>query len=170
MSIGIWIFIFFLIYFGTAPVIAHLKYQNSRYGKLPQKKRYIGFWVRFGAGVADTILLIIIGFVVGFILQIILYDTNFGPSSDYIIGIIISWSYFCLMHSSKHQATVGMKMCKIKICDQNFKKITLGRATLRYFSAPLSGLILFIGFFMIGFTKKKQGLHDIFTKTLHVNN
>ena len=64
MSIGIWIFIFFLIYFGTAPVIAHLKYQNSRYGKLPQKKRYIGFWVRFGAGVADTILLIIIGFVV----------------------------------------------------------------------------------------------------------
>ena len=43
-------------------------------------------------------------------------------------------------------------------------------ATLRYFSAPLSGLILLIGFFMIGFTKKKQGLHDIFTKTLHVNN
>ena len=118
----------------------------------------------------STAILIIIGFVVGFILQIILYDTNFGPGSDYIIGIIISWSYFCLMHSSKHQATVGMKMCKIKICDQNFKKITLGRATLRYFSAPLSGLILLIGFFMIGFTKKKQGLHDIFTKTLHVNN
>ena len=56
------------------------------------------------------------------------------------------------------------------LSDQNFKKITLGRATLRYFSAPLSGLILLIGFFMIGFTKKKQGLHDIFTKTLHVNN
>ena len=144
MSIGLWVFIIFLIYFGTAPFIAHLKYQNLRYGKLPQKKRYIGFWVRFGAGVADSILLIIIGFVVGFILQIILYDTNFGPGSDYIIGIIISWSYFCLMQSSKHQATIGMKMCKIKICDQNFKKITLGRATLRYFSAPLSGLILLI--------------------------
>ena len=95
--------------------LLHLNYQNLRYSKLPQKKRYIGFWVRFGAGVADTILLIIIGFVVGFILQIILYDTNFGPGSDYIIGIIISWSYFCLMQSSKHQATMGMKMCKIKI-------------------------------------------------------
>ena len=131
MSIGIWVFIFFLIYFGTAPFISHLKYQNLRYGKLPQKKRYIGFWVRFGAGVADTILLIIIGFVVGFILQIILYDTNFGPSSDYIIGIIISWSYFCLMHSSKHQATVGMKMCKIKICDQNLIRNLMIRFQLK---------------------------------------
>ena len=60
MSIGLWVFIIFLIYFGTAPFIAHLKYQNLRYGKLPQKKRYIGFWVRFGAGVADTILLILL--------------------------------------------------------------------------------------------------------------
>ena len=88
---------------------------------------------------------------------------------DYILGIVISWLYFCLSHSSKHQATIGMKMCKIKICDQNFKKITLGRATLRYFSAPLSGIIFLIGFLMIGFTKKKQGLHDLITKTLHIN-
>ena len=72
-------------------------------------------------------------------------------------------------HRTKYQATIGMKMCKIKICDQNFKKITLGRATLRYFSAPLSGIIFLIGFLMIGFTKKKQGLHDLITKTLHIN-
>jgi uncharacterized RDD family membrane protein YckC len=169
MSIGIWIFIIFFIYFGTAPIISHFVYKSLKFSKLPQKKRYIGFWVRFGAGVADTFILVIVGFVLGFLIQIILYDTNFGPGSDYILGIVISWSYFCLSHSSKHQATIGMKMCKIKICDQNFKKITLGRATLRYFSAPLSGIIFLIGFLMIGFTKKKQGLHDLITKTLHIN-
>ena len=97
------------------------------------------------------------------------FDTQFGESFDSLIGIVISWAYICLLQSSKHQATIGQKLCNIKIVDQNFKKITLGRATLRYFCMSLSGVILFIGYFMIGFTKKKQGLHDIFSKTLHVN-
>ena len=82
----------------------------------------------------------------------------------------ISWAYICLLQSSKHQATIGQRLCNIKIVDQNFKRISLGRATLRYFCLSLSGIILLIGYFMIGFTKKKQGLHDKFCKTLHINN
>ena len=93
----------------------------------------------------------------------------FGKSFETVLGIAISWSYICLFQSSKYQATLGQKLCGIKISDQNFKKLTLGRATLRYFCLSLSGLILLIGYFMIGFTKKKQGLHDIFCKTLHTN-
>ena len=62
-----------------------------------------------------------------------------------------------------------MMICKIKIYDQKFKRINLGRASIKYFSLPLSGVIFLIGFFMIGFTKRKQGLHDIFAKTLHLN-
>jgi uncharacterized RDD family membrane protein YckC len=62
-----------------------------------------------------------------------------------------------------------MMMCKIKIYDQRLKRITLGRATIRYFSLSLSGIIFLIGYIMIGLTKRKQGLHDMFAKTLHIN-
>ena len=117
-----------------------------------------------------AIILIVASLIIGFILGMLFYDTEFGESFDTIFGILISWAYICLLQSSKHQATIGQKLCAIKIVDQNFKRITLGRATLRYFSMSLSGIILLIGYFMIGFTKKKQGLHDLFSKTLHINS
>ena len=169
MIFSFWIILILFIYFGLAPLIAHNLYKKLRYSKLPSKKYFSGFWLRFGAGVCDFVILIILGFVSGFIMQILFYDTTFGESFDTIMGIIISWAYICFFQSSKYQATLGQKLCGIKILDQNFKKITLGRATLRYFCLSLSGLILLIGYFMIGLTKKKQGLHDVFSKTLHVN-
>jgi uncharacterized RDD family membrane protein YckC len=168
--LGLWMIIILFVYFGLAPLIAYNVYKNLKYSKLPSKKNYIGFWLRFGAGVADLIILVLISFLVAFFLQLLFYDTNFGPGSEYVLGIIIAWAYVCLLQSSKHQATIGMKFCRFKIVDQNFKKISLGRATLRYFALSLSSVILAAGYFMIGFTKKKQGLHDIFCKTLHINS
>ena len=46
--------------------------------------------------------------------------------------------------------------------------IFFGRATGRYFSTPLSGLILLVGYFMIGWTLRKQGLHDKIARTIHL--
>ena len=169
MSVGLWVIIILFIYFGAAPLIAYNTYKNLKFSKLPPKKYYTGFWLRFGSGVCDFIILFILGFISGYFIQLIFYDTVFGKSFETVLGIAISWSYICLFQSSKYQATLGQKLCGIKISDQNFKKLTLGRATLRYFCLSLSGLILLIGYFMIGFTKKKQGLHDIFCKTLHTN-
>ena len=169
MSVGLWTLIILFIYFGVAPLIAYNSYKNLKFSKLPPKKYYTGFWLRFGSGVCDFIILFIIGFISGYFIQLIFYDTVFGKSFETVLGFAISWSYICLFQSSKYQATLGQKLCGIKISDQNFKKLTLGRATLRYFCLSLSGLILLIGYFMIGLTKKKQGLHDIFCKTLHTN-
>ena len=57
---------------------------------------------------------------------------------------------------------------RLKIIDTNSEKITFLRATSRYFSSIISALILGIGFFMIAWTKKKQGLHDLICDTLVV--
>ena len=40
-----------------------------------KRKYYSGFWLRFGSGVCDFIILIILGFVSGILLQMIFYDT-----------------------------------------------------------------------------------------------
>ena len=166
--IGLLVIIIIFMYFGLAPLIGHLLYKGLKYSKSP-KKNYVGFWIRVGANIADVILIIIFAFIFGAILQTLFYDTNFGDASFEVMGIIIAWAYFCLFHSSKYQATPGMMMCKIKIYDQRLKRITLGRATIRYFSLSLSGIIFLIGYIMIGLTKRKQGLHDMFAKTLHIN-
>jgi len=46
------------------------------------------------------------------------------------------------------------------VTDMDGQKPTFARTTLRFFSKFISVLIIFIGFLMIGFTQKHQGLHD----------
>jgi len=43
------------------------------------------------------------------------------------------------------------------------------RATGRHFGKYISTLILLFGFFMVAFTEKKQGLHDMMAGCLVVN-
>ena len=47
-------------------------------------------------------------------------------------------------------------------------RISLTRAIGRYFAKFLSALILCIGFLMVAWTQRKQGLHDILAETLVV--
>ena len=82
--------------------------------------------------------------------------------------VIVSSLYYCLLQSSKHQATYGMRMLGIKIYDEGFNRVGFWRLLGRHLSTGLSGMILYIGFFMIGWTKRKQGLHDIIARTVVV--
>ena len=60
-----------------------------------------------------------------------------------------------------------MRVCDIKIHDEHFNKLGFWRLTGRYFVTGLSGVILLIRFFLIAFTKRKQGLHDLVARTIH---
>jgi uncharacterized RDD family membrane protein YckC len=54
----------------------------------------------------------------------------------------------------------------MKVTDLNGARISFGRATARHFAKVLSAFVLFIGFIMVGFTERKQGLHDLLAGTL----
>ena len=82
--------------------------------------------------------------------------------------ILVQWLYYALMESSPKQGTLGKMAIGLKVTDLSGNRISFGRATGRYFGRILSGLILDIGFLMIVFTAKKQGLHDIIAGTLVV--
>ncbi|HEY4678350.1 MAG TPA: RDD family protein, partial [Candidatus Angelobacter sp.] len=73
--------------------------------------------------------------------------------------------YFALQESSAHQATVGKRAMNIYVTDLQGRRISFGQATGRHFSRVLSS-ILAIGYIMVAFTEKKQGLHDIIAGTL----
>ncbi|MBK9732740.1 MAG: RDD family protein [Chitinophagaceae bacterium] len=85
-----------------------------------------------------------------------------------IISVTISWLYYALMESSQRQATLGKSALGIKVTDLNGNRISFLNATGRYFGKILSGLIFGIGYIMIIFTEKKQGLHDVLAGTLVV--
>jgi uncharacterized RDD family membrane protein YckC len=86
----------------------------------------------------------------------------------WIIAFLLGWLYWALMESSSKQATLGKMALGIVVTDGQSRRISFGRATGRYFGRILSALILYIGFIIIAFTEKKQGLHDIMAGCLVV--
>ena len=81
-----------------------------------------------------------------------------------VVGAVIL--YNTLLESSKWQGTIGKKVLGIIVTDEQGKRISFMRAFGRNLGKVLSGLIFYIGFIMVGFTEKKQGLHDIMAHTL----
>jgi uncharacterized RDD family membrane protein YckC len=52
------------------------------------------------------------------------------------------------------------------VTDESGQRISFGRASARYFAKIVSSMILLFGFFMIGWTERKRGLHDMIAGTL----
>ena len=128
-----------------------------------------GFFLRLGAYLIDAILLGIINFVIGMVVGMILPEAIAGVVCMGI-GILIGLAYFAYMESSEKQATFGKQALGIMVTDMEGRRITTGNAVVRYLSKILSGLILMIGFLMVLFTERKQGLHDIIAKTLVIKS
>jgi uncharacterized RDD family membrane protein YckC len=74
--------------------------------------------------------------------------------------IVIPWLYYAGFESSRSQATPGKVLMNLVVTDLQGNKPTFARTSLRFFWKYISALIIFIGFIMIGFTEKHQGLHD----------
>jgi uncharacterized RDD family membrane protein YckC len=61
--------------------------------------------------------------------------------------------------------TPGKLILRMRIVNEKGEYIGIPMAILRYIGKILSGMILCIGYFMIAWDKKKQGLHDKIAQT-----
>lgn len=82
---------------------------------------------------------------------------------------LLAWLYFAFCESSAWQATVGKLAMGIRVTDLDGRRIGFVRALGRYAAKILSALTLLIGFLMIAWTRRKQGLHDMLANTLVLN-
>ena len=146
---------------------------------------YAGLGRRFVAFIVDLILVLLIGSVVITFFSLVngikyfYYLTVSGAhystlteagTLDSVVGpilaaygmllIIVPWLYFAGFESSRSQATPGKVLMHLVVTDMEGIKPTFARTTLRFFGKFISAIIIFIGFLMIGFTQKHQGLHD----------
>jgi uncharacterized RDD family membrane protein YckC len=75
--------------------------------------------------------------------------------------IVIPWLYYAGFESSRSQATPGKLLMRIVVTDMTGNKPTFARVTLRHFAKFVSAIPVLLGFLAIGFTKRRQGLHDL---------
>lgn len=152
-----------------------------------------GFWRRIIALFIDTILLGVVGLLLGSLFESFLVELG---GLGRVLGFIISISYFGVMNSSlANGQTIGKKLLKIKVVDAQNACISLPKSLLRYsflavpFSLngaqfsnqvllsywiyPLSFIVfggLFSIFYLYVFNRNtRQSLHDLLTGTYVVN-
>ncbi len=148
---------------------------------------YAGFWKQTLAGIIDVLILSVPSGIVAMLvtgMQVFsLFSLNDNPASllnlvsSWIIGpiiasvlnLVICWLYQAFMESSKLQATLGKMALGIKVVGKEGQRISFARATGRFFAQWISAIPFYFGFFMAGFTKKRQALHDMITSTYVVD-
>ena len=132
--------------------------------------KYAGFWRRVVASIIDWLLIVGFGFVIATILGVDLTKQHSAQFETFVnlIGLVEYWLYFAILESSKLQATVGKRFLHLRVTDLSGERISFGKATGRHFGKIISFVILMVGFLMVGWTEKKQGLHDKMAGTLVV--
>jgi uncharacterized RDD family membrane protein YckC len=102
------------------------------------------------------------------------HDWEQGPPVEFLgtvffliaLFLASTWLYEALLTSSSWQGTIGKRMLSLRVTDLEGRKITFARATGRFFGKLLSRMIMHIGFIMVAFTERRQGLHDLLAGTL----
>ena len=125
--------------------------------------RYAGFWIRTGAAILDSILIVLI---IGPLLTSI-YGSGYWlnpPDTlsfwhfilNYVlptVAVILFWIY--------RSATPGKMILKLRIVDaRTGGKPSKGQMIGRYFGYYVSILPLMLGIIWVGIDKRKQGWHD----------
>lgn len=136
---------------------------------------YAGFLTRVGAAILDTIFLTLLSFVPGLAIgfgSVMLLGPEDGErvagGLGQLVGFIVGIAYYVGLESSEKRGTWGKQIVGIQVTDLGGRRISVGRATGRYFAKILSGCTLFIGWLMPLFTEKKQALHDLIAGTVVV--
>ena len=153
---------------------------------------YAGFWLRFLAAILDGFVL---GIPVACIIAVLAIALGFGAAIHNInpddpptaiiaalIGFIFlsvivlaagEWLYFALLEASPWQGTVGKKILGLYVTDLEGRRISFGRASGRFCAGRLLGLVagpgglyFLVSCICVGFTEKKQALHDMISGCL----
>jgi len=157
----------------AAPVAAASMSAYVEDSTLSQAVTYSGFWRRVAASLIDSVILGVVGAILGIVLGLAMVsggtdDTEVVELTGNVVGLFLGWLYYALMESSSKQATIGKMVMGIKVTDLEGNQISFARASGRHFGTIISSLILAIGYLMMLWTEKKQTLHDMMAGCLVV--
>ena len=137
---------------------------------VPSEFEYVGFWLRVGASMIDTVLLLLVTYP----MLLAVYGIAFlgssglaGPGEvviSYLLPALASIAFWLT-----RQATPGKMAIFAKVVDaKSGAKMSVGQAITRYLGYYVSFLALGLGIFWIAVDRRKQGWHDKLARTVVV--
>ncbi|MCM3116627.1 RDD family protein [Neobacillus sp. MER 74] len=145
------------------------EYPNDRKDEL--SFRYAGFWMRLWAYLLD---LVVVGSIVRILIKPVFRIVNYSLSESSmfapisIISALIFYLYFVLMTKYLNQ-TLGKMVFGLKVVDLRSDQMTWGTILFREWIGRFISSTIIVGYIIIAFLPKKQGLHDLFTDTTVVH-
>ncbi len=129
--------------------------------------RYAGFWTRVVAYLIDSLLLITVQSVLSLLINLTIGMLGIATDGDpaintviWLFGAVLSISYAVFFTGYCGQ-TPGKMALRIKVIRSDGSPINYARAALREVPGKFISSILFgIGYLMVAFDSRKQGLHD----------
>jgi uncharacterized RDD family membrane protein YckC len=115
----------------------------------------VGFLLRFVATIVDAIILGIVGFVLGMVLD---------PATSGILNFVIGIAYYLYFWTSTGQ-TIGHKLLNLRVVKTDGSPLTVGNALLRYVGWIVSAIPFGLGFLWVIWDANKQGWHDKIAST-----
>src|SRR3989441_11506678 len=131
---------------------------------------YAGFWIRVLASIIDAVILGMVLWIIGLLLQRPPEEAGGLSAIGPILQMVLGFLYMPVLWSSPMQATIGQKICGLRVIRPGGNAISFERGIARVLAMILSGMPLFIGYLMVAFTERKQGLHDILAGTYVVKD
>lgn len=134
---------------------------------------YAGFWVRVGASLIDTLLLVLITFPLLYAFYGQAYLNN-QLSGFLPLKILVEWVFplgATVIFWVSKSATPGKMALSLKVLDERTgNPLTVGQSIGRYLGYFVAIIPLGLGILWVGFDSKKQGLHDKLASTVVVRD
>ena len=134
---------------------------------------YVGFWVRVGASLVDTVLVLALIYP----LLIMIYGWGYFDAltdglvvgkADFLLSYVVPALAVILFWLTK-QATPGKMLFGAKVVDaRTGQGLTPGQSVGRYLGYYVSMLPLGLGLLWVAFDARKQGWHDKLAGTVVV--
>lgn len=117
----------------------------------------VGFWTRLMAHNIDLIVMLPVYYLMSF----------FIDSNQILIWLclVVTYLYEVIAIASSWGGTLGKKMMKTKVTNDDLTPVSLWKSSLRAFVKAFSVLTLFIGYLTIVLHPQKKSLHDLVMKT-----
>ena len=141
----------------------------------PDTVEYAGFWIRVGASIIDSILLMMITYP-------ILYAVYGWVGLDYgdamkttgFVDILLTWILpvvAVIWFWTAKQATPGKMLLSLRVVDaKTGGSLSVGQGLVRYVGYFVSAIPFCLGLIWVAFDSKKQGWHDKIAGTVVVRS
>lgn len=140
----------------------------------PDDVEYAGFWIRVGAAMIDSVLILMV--IVPLLVAIYGWG-YFGEQTSMIAGpadFLISWvapAVAVIAFWLYRQATPGKMVLSLRVVDASTGgALSVGQSVGRYLGYYVSTIPLLLGLIWVAFDRRKQGWHDKLAGTVVIRS